>query len=228
MSNENKTYFIVGVGRFGLSLCSRLVALGQRVVAVDSDPSKVAEVADLVDYGAHLDASDEDALIKAGAKEADVAVVTIGENIEASIMATAILKGLNIEKVVSRAQTSIHARVLARVGAHRVIFPERDMGIKVADQFVNPWLSNFSQIPGNDYIVGELDPLAHMVGKTLMDLDFRKSFGATLLLIERDGRKIFPERDTKILSGDRLMVVGENGRLAEWIKEVAGEEESGG
>lgn len=228
MSHENKMYFVVGVGRFGLSLCNRLVALGQRVVAVDSDPSKVAEVADLVDYAAHLDASDEDALIKAGAKEADVAVVTIGENIEASIMATAILKGLDIEKVVSRAQTAIHARVLARVGAHRVIFPERDMGIKVADQFVNPWLSNFSQIPGNDYIVGELYPMDKMVGKTLVDLDFRKSFGATLLLLEREGRKIFPERDTKILSDDRLMVVGERERLAEWAEEVSGEEESGG
>ncbi len=225
MSHENKTYFVVGIGRFGLSLCTRLVALGQRVVAVDSDPSKVAEVADLVDYGVHLDASDEDALIKAGAKEADVAVVTIGENIEASIMATAILRGLDIDKVVARAQTSIHARVLARVGAHRVIFPERDMGIKVADQFVNPWLSSFSQIPGNGYIVGELDPLDEMVGKSLVDLDFRKSFGATLLLLERDGRKIFPERDTKILSGDRLMVAGDRDRLAKWVDKIKAQEE---
>lgn len=228
MSKENKTYFIVGIGRFGLSLCKRLVSLGQKVVAVDNDPTKVAEIADLVDYAAHLDASDEEALIKAGAKEADVAVVTIGENIEASIMATAILKGLDIDKVVSRAQTSIHARVLARVGAHRVIFPERDMGIKVAEQFVNPWLSNFSQIPGSGYLVGELDPLEEMIGKSLVDLDFRKSFGATLLLLERSGKKIFPERDTEIFSGDRLVVVGDTEKLAGWINEVKDKDKSGG
>lgn len=228
MIRNKKMYFIVGLGRFGLSLCQRLVALEQRVVAVDRDPSKVAEVADLVDYSAQLDASDEEALVKVGAKEADVAVVSIGENIEASILSTAILRGLDIERVVARAQTALHARVLARVGAHRVIFPERDMGSRLADQFVNPWLSGFSQIPGNGYIVGEIPPLAEMVGKTLFELDFRKAFGATVLLVDRKGQKLLPERDTVILPEDRLMIVGDRDRLVDWIDGVQSEDETGG
>ncbi|MCF4115015.1 MULTISPECIES: potassium channel family protein [Dethiosulfovibrio] len=217
MARETKMYFVVGLGRFGLSLCERLVALGQRVVAVDMDPDKVAEVADTVDYAAELDASDEEALIKVGAKEADVAVVAIGENVEASILTTAILKGLGIDRLVSRAQTALHARVLARVGADRVIFPEKDMGVRLAEQFVNPWLSNFSQIPGNGYIVGELKPLPSMVGKSLVDLNFRSSYGASVLLLERDDAKMMPGPDSVIREGDKLMLVGDRERLADWI-----------
>lgn len=220
MTHQKRTYLIVGLGRFGMSLCQRLVALGQRVVAVDQDPSKVSELADLVDYSVQLDATDEDALIKAGAKEADVAVVTIGENISASILATTIIKGLGIEKVVARAQTSIHARVLARVGAHRVIFPERDMGSRVAEQFVYPWLSQFSQLPGNGYIVGELKPLQEMIGKTLQDLNFREVYGATVLLVGRGEKKILPEPGSVIEENDRLMIVGEKQRLRPWIEEI--------
>ncbi|MCF4152122.1 TrkA family potassium uptake protein [Dethiosulfovibrio sp. F2B] len=220
MARETKMYFVVGLGRFGLSLCERLVALGQRVVAVDMDPDKVAEVADTVDYAAELDASDEEALIKVGAKEADVAVVAIGENVEASILTTAILKGLGIDRLVSRAQTALHARVLARVGADRVIFPEKDMGVRLAEQFVNPWLSNFSQIPGNGYIVGELRPLPDMVGKSLMELNFRSSYGASILLLERDDAKMMPGPDSVIREGDKLMLVGDRERLADWVDKL--------
>jgi Trk K+ transport system NAD-binding subunit len=150
MAEKRKMVLVVGLGRFGLSLCEKLAAMGQYVVGVDADPAKVEAVADIIALAAQLDATDEDALIKVGAKEADIAVVTIGENIEASILATTIIKGFNIPLVVARAQTALHARVLSRVGAHRVIFPERDMGQKVAEQFVHPWLSSFSQLPGVD------------------------------------------------------------------------------
>ncbi len=215
-----RTYFVVGLGRFGLSLCEQLVSLGQRVVAVDERPEKVAVVADLVDYAAEMDATDEEALVKVGAKEADVAIVAIGENIEASILATALLKGLNVGQVVSRAQTALHARVLARVGAHRVIFPERDMGIRLADQFIHPWLTNFSQIPGNEYVVGELAPLPEMTNKSLKEMNFREKYGATLLLLEREGMKIFPGPTEAIQQDDRLLVVGDRKKLESWVERV--------
>ncbi|PIE53983.1 MAG: potassium transporter KtrA [Dethiosulfovibrio peptidovorans] len=220
MSQEVRTYFVVGLGRFGFSLCERLVALGQRVVAVDELHDRVAGVADLVDYAAELDATDEDALIKVGAKEANVAVVAIGENIEASILTTALLKGLNIGQVVARAQTALHARVLARVGAHRVIFPERDMGARLADQFIHPWLTNFSQIPGNEYIVGELAPLPEMMGKSLVDVNFQEKYGAMVLLLDRGGGKILPNPAETIQNGDRLLLVGDRKRLESWVERV--------
>ena len=121
--NSKQTILVAGLGRFGISVCEKLAELGQHVIAVDIDKDCVEEVADIVEYCAQLDATEEDLLLKVGAKEADVAIVAIGNNIEASILATAILKGLNIPRVIARAQTAIHARVLSRVGAHKVIFP---------------------------------------------------------------------------------------------------------
>ena len=135
---------VVGLGRFGTALCEQLSALSQNIVAVDADKERVAAVSDYVDIAARADATDEDALVKVGAKEADVGVVAIGESLEASVLATTILKGLGIPLVIARAQSAIHARILSRVGAQKVIFPERDIGKRVAEQIVHPWISSFS------------------------------------------------------------------------------------
>ena len=166
--DSKQTILVVGLGRFGVSVCEKLAELGQHVIAVDIDKQRVEEVADVVEYCAQLDATDEDLLVKVGAREADIAVVAIGNNIEASILASAILKGLNIPKVIARAQTSIHGRVLSRVGAHKVVFPERDAGKNIAETLVNPWLSAFSAVPGGGVLVGEIEASAGMVGKSLM------------------------------------------------------------
>ncbi|WP_024822472.1 MULTISPECIES: potassium channel family protein [Aminobacterium] len=208
MAEERKMILVVGLGRFGFSLCEKLAALNQYVVGVDANPLKVEEVADIIDLAAQLDATDEDALIKVGAKEADIAVITIGENVEASILATTIIKGFNIPLVVARAQTALHARVLSRVGAHRVIFPERDMGQRVAEQFVHPWLTSFSQLPGGDYLVGEITPLAEMIGKTLAEQEFRKKYNAMVLLFDRKGSRFLPSADTVVEKDDRLLIAG--------------------
>lgn len=228
MAEKRKMVLVVGLGRFGLSLCEKLAAMGQYVVGVDADPAKVEAVADIIALAAQLDATDEDALIKVGAKEADIAVVTIGENIEASILATTIIKGFNIPLVVARAQTALHARVLSRVGAHRVIFPERDMGQKVAEQFVHPWLSSFSQLPGGDYLVGEVTPLHEMLGKSLAVLDFRKKYNAMVLLFDRKGSRFLPSADTVINKDDLLLIAGKKNDLDKLLLAIEEEREREG
>ena len=221
---SKQTILVVGLGRFGVSVCEKLAELGQHVIAADIDKERVEEVADIVEYCAQLDATDEDLLVKVGAREADVAVVAIGNSIEASILATAILKGLNIPKVIARAQTAIHGRVLSRVGAHKVIFPERDAGKNLAEMLVHPWLSAFSAIPGGGVLVGEIDATSGMVGKSLMELEFRKTYNGIVLLFDRKGSRFLPKPDTVIQEGDKLLVAGSDEDIATMIEKKDKEE----
>ena len=222
--NSKQTILVAGLGRFGISVCEKLAELGQHVIAVDIDKDCVEEVADIVEYCAQLDATEEDLLLKVGAKEADVAIVAIGNNIEASILATAILKGLNIPRVIARAQTAIHARVLSRVGAHKVIFPERDARKHLAATLVHPWLSDFSPIPGGGVLVGEIEASPGMVGKSLMELDFRKTYNGIVLLFDRKGSRFPPLPDSIIQEGDKLLVVGTEEDIEKMMKKKDKEE----
>jgi trk system potassium uptake protein TrkA len=216
---EEKVILVVGLGRFGQALCKTLVEQKNQVIAVDRSRQYVEEMADVVDLSVQADATDEEALAKVGAKEADIAVVAIGQNIEASILATTILKDLGIPVVIARAQNAVHARVLARVGANRVVFPERDMGERLAFLLVHPWMSHFAQLPGSRFYVGEIRPLAEMEGKTLVDLDFRTRYNAVVLNINRSGEMFIPRADTVIESGDMILVAGLREDLQKWVVE---------
>jgi trk system potassium uptake protein TrkA len=229
MMKRKQTVLVAGLGRFGTALCEQLSAISQYVVAVDTDRERVASVSDYVDIAAQVDVTDEDALVKVGAKEVDVGVVAIGESLEASILATTILKGLGVPLVIARAQSALHARILSRVGAQKVIFPERDIGKRVAEQIVHPWISSFSQISGSSFFIGEVAPLAEMVGKTLSELHFRKTYNVMVLLFARDGKFLFPTADTVIGGGDRLLISGERDdidALVERIRQESGREGS--
>ncbi len=218
MAEKNKTFLVAGLGRFGRAVCERLVELEQSVIAVDRNRIHVEAMADTVDIAAQLDITDEDALVKAGAREVDAAVVAVGENIEASVLATTILVGMSVPYVMARAQNALHARVLARVGASRVFFPERDLGRRVADQMVYPAFSGFAMIPGKGFLVGEVAPLPEMQGKSLAELEFRKRYNAVILLVGRDGGQFLPLADTVIREDDRLLIAGTRESLKVWLE----------
>ncbi|MBN1333480.1 MAG: TrkA family potassium uptake protein [Synergistales bacterium] len=219
MKMSRKMLLVVGLGRFGESLCEKLVDMGQYVIGIDLDSEKVKQMADVLDLCAQLDATDEESLVKIGAKEADVAVVCIGESIEASILASTILKGLDIPLVVARAQNRLHARVLARVGVNKVIFPERDMGERLAEQFIHPWITNFSKLPGADFLVGEINPLPEMLGKNLAQLRFRSRYDAMVLLFNRSGAYFLPNSDTVVEEGDKLLIAGLKESMSKWLND---------
>ncbi len=219
MKNGQKVILVVGLGRFGKALCKTLVEKKNQVIAVDRLRQPVEEVAELVVLSVQADATDVEALTKVGTKEADIAVVAIGESIEASVLATTILKDLGVPHVISRAQNALHARVLARVGADRVVFPERDMGERLALLMVHPWLSHFAQLPGSRFYVGEIKPLPEMEGKTLVELDFRTRYNAVVLNVNRSGEMFIPRGDTLIESNDRILVAGLREDLEKWVVE---------
>ncbi|MGC9372646.1 MAG: potassium channel family protein [Thermovirgaceae bacterium] len=221
-----RTCIVVGLGRFGKAVCERLTELGESVIGVDRVRARVEEMSEVVDLAAQLDATDEDALVKAGAKEADIAVVAIGESIEASILATTILIGLGVPVVTARAQNALHARVLARIGASRVFFPERDLGQRVADQISHPVLAQFTELPGSDFLVGEIAPLEEMAGKSLVELEFRSRYNAVILLVKRGENSFLPRADTVLEKSDSLVVAARRQNLKDLAAAVEKAEEN--
>jgi trk system potassium uptake protein TrkA len=223
--NGVKSIIVIGLGRFGSALCERLKAHKMTVIVVDRDKEKVEAMADVADLAAQLDSTDKEALTKIGTKEMDVAVVAIGEDVESSILTTAILKEFDIPQIISRAQNPLHARILARVGAHKVIFPERDMGWHVADLIANPWLQGFSQLPRSDILIGEIKPTEEMIGKSLADLQFSDRYGAVVVLAERGGEKFLPKANYIIEREDRLTIAGSRDDIKKLMERYEKEKE---
>ena len=207
MPDRKKTYLIVGLGRFGRSLCQRLTADGQTVIGVDIDHTVVNDMADKIDIAAQMDVADEASFMKIGAKEADVAIVTIGEGMEASILATSILVELGIKTVIARACNVRHAKVLKRIGAHKVVMPEWDMGQRVADLLIRPWYSTVTNIEGGDFVMGKVKPLPEMIGKTLADLRFSQKYHAVVILVESGSEQFAPKPDRIFEANDSIWIL---------------------
>lgn len=215
-----KTYLVVGLGRYGTSLCEKLNELGAHVIAVDKVRSRVEELSDKLEYVAQLDATDETSLAKIGAKEADVAVVCLGEKTEASILVTAILKEMGIPKIIARANDDLQARILSKVGAHSVVSPESDMGRRTADILENPWLLHFTEFDDSDLITGKIPAQPEMIGKSLKELALPGKYSATVTVVEREGRKLMANANLVILEGDSIWLFGVKNKLSELLKTI--------
>src|SRR5690349_13447605 len=139
-------FVIVGLGRFGSSIGRELIELGYEVLGVDRDEEKVQELATVLTHTVVADATEEEVLRSIGARNFDCGVVAIGDDIQASILATILLKELGVKKVVAKAVSELHGRVLERMGVDRVIYPERDMGVRLAHQLVSPNLLDYIEI----------------------------------------------------------------------------------
>ena len=146
----HREYIVIGLGRFGGGLAETLVGMGHEVLGVDADPKNVQEFAGTLTHVVEADSTDERAMAQIGAGEFETAIVAIGTEIEASILTTAVLADLGVRRIVAKAVTQAHGRILERVGAHRVVFPERDMGVRVGHSLAGSILDYF-----------ELDPVAY-------------------------------------------------------------------
>ncbi len=133
-----KHYAVIGLGRFGFSVAKTLAKYDAEVIAIDSEEERVKKAADFVTYAVQLDAIDEKALRSVGVQNVDTAIVSIGENIEASILVVMLLKELGIRNIIAKAVTTLHGKVLQNLGVNRIIFPERDMAIRVAHSLIRP------------------------------------------------------------------------------------------
>lgn len=193
-------------------MASTLVELGQDVIGVDSEPERVRVLADTITQAVELDAIDERALKAAGIHNVDVAVVSIGENIESSLLVVMLLKELGIKTIVAKAVTALHGRILEKLGVSRVVFPEREMATRTAHSLVMPNAIDYIEL-SRDFSIVELPAPAEFIGKNLKQLELRPRFGLTLVAIKRsDGQtdvtNIAPGADEVIREGDVLALLG--------------------
>jgi trk system potassium uptake protein TrkA len=214
MKRKNKTFGVIGLGRFGYHVARTLAQGGAEVIACDVDEEKVREVSEYVSLAYVLDATDAKALKESGIANVDTAVVSIGENIEASILIVVQLKELGVKEVVAKAITPLHGKVLEKLGVDRVVYPEKEMAIRVAHSLL---VGEFiEEIPiGEKHSLFELKAFDFMLGKTLRELDIRRRFGVSVLAIKRGENLIVnPMGDEKILPGDILVVLGTTEQLS--------------
>lgn len=208
-----KQFVVIGCGRFGSSVAKTLCKLGYDVLAIDKDPDKVQEIAEYVTHAVQADANDENALRTIGIRNFDVAVVTIGSDIQASIMGTLLVQELGIKKVIAKAQNELHAKVLYKIGAHKVIFPERDMGIRVAHNLVSSNILDVIEF-APDYSIIEVVAKEEWTDKSLKELKLPNEFGVSVMAIKSgDDLNISPYAEDIIRRGDTLIVIGDNSSL---------------
>jgi len=201
---------IIGLGNFGASLARRLAESGQHVSVIDTDPKALARVQDVVEQAVAADATDRAVLEELGIDLVDAAVVSLGDNLGASILVTLHLREMKIKRIMAKAISPDHEKILKRVGANEVVFPERDMALRLAGTLADPSLLDFLPI-GHEYSVAELAPPRSFIGKTLVELDLRRNYAINVIAI----RELVPERlvvliqpDFIIKDSDVLIVVG--------------------
>src|SRR3990167_2136416 len=173
-------------------MATTLAELGHDVIGVDGDEDRVHQLADLITHAIQLDATDEKALRAACIHDVDVAVVSIGENIESSPLVVMQLRKLGIETIVAKAVTPLHGRILEKLGVSRVIFPEREMAVRIAHGLVMPNVIDYIEL-SRDFSIVEVPAPAMFVGRTLKQLELRPKYGLTLIAIKRRPSPSTPE-----------------------------------
>lgn len=206
---------VIGLGRFGSAAARQLMVIGHEVLAIDSDMAIVNDIAPDVTHAVQLDATDEEALRSIGAADFAFALVAISGRTEASIFATMALKNLGVQTVVAKAGTTLHGKILERVGADRVVFPEREMGQRVSHALTVPSVIDYLDVAPKFGIV-KVRPPASFVGRTLRDLDLPLRSGLTPIALRRGGEvAVNPHRDEVVRETDELILIGRDDRLDE-------------
>lgn len=208
-----RQFLVIGLGRFGSSVAETLSERGFDVLAVDVDELLVQDMANKVTHAVQADATDENAMHALGARNFDVAVVAIGSDVHSNILATMVLKELGVRYVVAKALDPLHGKVLAKVGADRVVYPERDMGSRIALNLITSNILDFIEFTP-DYSMVEIMATESMIGKTLADLQLRSRFGVNVIAVKYgDELDISPAASDEIREESVLIVLGENHAL---------------
>lgn len=205
-----KQYIVIGCGRFGSSVASTMHLLGHQVMAIDKNEDSVQSVSDKVTHSLIVDVTDEQALRSLGLGNFDVAVVAIGSDIRASIMATLIAKEMGVELIICKAKDELQAKVLYKIGADRVVFPERDMGVRVAHNLVSDNILDHIELDP-EYSIVEIVTPNGWVGKTLVELELRARYEITVLAIKKGKNiNVTPSPEEELTAGSILVIIGQN------------------
>jgi trk system potassium uptake protein TrkA len=217
---------IIGGGQFGSSLAQALAKRGVEVLVLDSDRNVVDRLAGIVAKAMEGDATEEGTLDAAGFRDCDSVVVAIGSDLESSVLTTLSLKEMKIPRIIAKAVSDMHGKVLSRVGADKVIYPDRDMADRLARMLVAPSVLDYVEVSQGVSVLEIAAPL-EFVGKSLAESNVRKTYGVTVLVLRRapqpDGTQetiISPNADDQIELGDTMVIFGADEKLSRLEKEL--------
>lgn len=213
MKTKARQFLVLGMGRFGTSVAKTLCQMGHEVLVVDSDQDIIDEIAPFVTQAICADVTDEDVIDSLGVQDFDTAVISMGDNIRDSVLVALMLKERGVPCVVSKASDDLHAKVLTKVGVDRVVFPERDMGARVAKWLVSPHVFELMNLSGEISLHRIAIP-ASWAGRTIGQIDVRRRFSVNILTLQRGEETIVsPAADTHFEPGDTVLILGKDADL---------------
>ncbi len=217
---------IVGAGRFGASLSQSLVERGVEVLVIDRQRDVVDHMAGIVAKAMEGDATEEGTLDAAGFRDCDIAVVAVGSDMESSVLTTLILKEMKIACVIAKAASDVHGKVLQKVGADRVVYPDREVAARLARSLVSPSVLDYVEVAEGISVLEIAAPM-EFVGKTLGELQIRKKYGVTVLVLRRaqqdEGKQetiVSPDADDTVELGDTIVIFGLDEKLRRLEQEI--------
>ncbi|MCZ2258932.1 potassium channel family protein [Sporosarcina sp. G11-34] len=213
-----KEFVVIGLGRFGGSIVKELIELNADVMAIDKSSEKVDDYAGIATQAVTADTTDESVLRSLGIRNFEHVIVAIGENIQASILTTLMLKEIGVKKITVKAQNDYHEKVLRKIGADQVVHPERDMGIRIANNMVSNNILDYLEL-SEEYSIAEIIANEKLVGFTLVELDVRARYGINIVAIKRDKHiLVSPQAIEKIEFEDILIVIGSDADIQRFEK----------
>lgn len=202
---KKKLFSVIGLGRFGVSVATTLFDMGYDVMAIDLNEEVVNELKDKITYGVVADATEERVLESLGVRNSDVAIVAIGNDIQASMLITLTLKELGVKRVVAKAINERHARVLNKLGADKIVYPEKDMGERLAHYLVSTNLLDYIAI-SDKYSLSELTVPQFLTNKTIKETNLRMKYGVNVIAIKRGERLIVSPSGEEHLNVDDVLI----------------------
>ncbi len=215
-----RQFAVIGLGRFGYSVAETLAKSGAQVLAIDKDPEKVEAVNDFVTNAVQCDATNEKALRAVGTGDVDVAIVGMGEDIEGSIMSVMVLKGMGLKEIIAKAVSPLHERVLKNIGVTRIIRPERDAGVRVANNLISPNILERLEL-SSEYSLQEIPVPEGFIGQKLKAIQGQTYYRINFIAIKKQvsrsvegsikPEEVFnftPSSDDVLEKGDILIVIG--------------------
>jgi trk system potassium uptake protein TrkA len=208
---------VIGLGRFGSSLASTLVEMGHEVLGLDADEERVQQHAEFLTHVAQADTTSEKTLRQLGVGDAVTAVVAIGADVESSVLTTGALVDIGVPNIWAKALTDSHGRILQRVGAHHVVFPEAEMGSRVARLVTGALIEYFAL--DDDFVLIETQVPRNLAGKRLGDTDLRANYKVTVVCIKPEGQAFtYAESATTLGEHDLIVVAGHRGDIERFAK----------
>lgn len=215
-----REFAVIGLGRFGGSICEELSKEGMRVLAVDINEQRINEFKSIALHAVIADSTDEQALKALGIQNMDHVIVAIGDNIQASILTTVILSELGTKRITVKAQNDYHEKILNKIGADVVVHPERDMGKRLAHSLMSNNIIDYLEL-SEEHSMVEVKSGRQMIGKNLIELDIRAEYGCNVVAIRRQNDMIIsPEPTLTIKSEDILVILGADEDISRFEKDL--------